>query len=156
MPELIQKKLENQRLALIKYIENRRPQGSLLNKVTIVFDGQSGVYGGEAESYIEIVFAKGISADDKIKQIVSDARVKKNIVVVTDDRGIQYAVRALSAQCMAVKEFLRDKKGDISGGSKKAAGSSTRPKRIPKNIEFAITDELKQVWLKKKKDKEKN
>ena len=53
---------------------------------------------------------------DKIKKIVAQAGNVKEIVVVTDDRAIQYAVRALGAETANVKVFLDKAKASGRGG----------------------------------------
>ena len=132
-------RLEDQRNFLVRFIENDRPQGSVKNRVTIVFDGKS-EFTSWTQSSVEIIFSKDESADDKIERIVSEAKNKKNMVIVTNDRDIQYAVRALGAQVKSVQQFL-GKKIKI----KKASG-------VPENIQSEITLELKNVWLKKKEE----
>ncbi len=153
---LNQDKLEDQRRYLVHFIEQRRPQGSTNNRVTIVFDGSLEIFGGMASSAAKIVFSQGESADDKIKKIVGQAESTKDIVVVSNDREIQYAVRALGAKISAVKAFL-----DKAGASKKKVGgrspaaqkgsskshSSEQEKNIPRSDESRITSEFSQIWL---------
>ena len=146
MPPL--NKLEDQRRHLIQWIESRAPQGSSRNMVTIVFDGKTDVWGdaGGASS-IQIVFAQGQSADDKIIQMVEEAANKKNIVVVTDDRALQYSVRALGAKVSGVQTFL---------GQGSASAPVRQPesgKNISKTLEHKITSEFTQIWIEKKKGK---
>ena len=43
MPDLNRPALEDQRRALVHFLETRRPQGSSRNRVTIVFDGNANV-----------------------------------------------------------------------------------------------------------------
>jgi predicted RNA-binding protein with PIN domain len=138
--------LEDQRNQLVRYIEQNRPQGSLENQVTIVFDGRSDVFGYASSSFVKVVFSKDEAADEKIKRLVYESERKRNIVVVTNDREIQYSVRAAGAKAVKVEEFF--------GGAKKS-GPQQKEKRSSKNIsktlEFKITDELEKIWLKKKK-----
>lgn len=137
-------KLEDQRNALIHFLESSRPQGSFKNKVTVVFDGQRGVIGSPSSSPIAIIFSKGGSADDKIKALVSQTANKKNMVVVTNDRELQYAVRALGAKVEGVQEFLT---------TKKLQRPKEQAKYISKNLESKITSELEGIWLKKREKK---
>ncbi len=111
MPQLDQGKLEVQRLGLIHHIEHHRPQGSIKNKVTVVFDGQGGHLSAPLSSMIETVFSVGESADEKIKTIVDQSKNARNIVVVTDDRDVQSAVRQSGAQVVSVNEFLSKSQG---------------------------------------------
>jgi len=143
---------EEQRMGLVRQVEQLRPQGSLRNKVTIVFDGQPGFLSQCKSSCADVIFSDGESADEKIKRIVVAAKNKKSIVVVTDDRSIQYAVRSQGAKVSPVKEFLakRNKASskEVLKGKKTVA---SRPKVISKKLEFEINSELGEIWLKKNK-----
>ncbi len=138
-------KLEEQRENLIRLIETEQPQGSEKNRVTIVFDGQpdvvGGVGGGEA---VRVIFTSGESADDKIKQIVDEDEQRKSIIVVTDDKGIQYHVRAAGAKVMGVGTFL-DKTKSHQG---RPCGNDE--KKITKSFEHKINTEFEDKWLRKK------
>ena len=79
MPVLKLAKLEDQRLDLIRLIEQRSLQGSLKNCVTVVFDGNLDIFGGMESTAAKIIFSKGESADDKIRTIVTEAHNTKNI-----------------------------------------------------------------------------
>ncbi len=147
--------LEEQRKHLINVIGRYKPQGSLRNEVTLIFDGQAGIINFDPLplSGIKIVYSKGESADDKIKKIVSLAANKKNIKVVTDDRDIQYAVKALGAQVVPVAQFLKkmqpvQQKNATTNKNRKHKEIS---KNMPKNIEMQITSELKDIWVNKDK-----
>lgn len=147
-------KLEDQRLDLIRLIEKHSPQGSSKNCVTIVFDGKLDVFGGMRSTAAQIIFSQGESADDKIRSIVAQAKNTKNIVVVTDDRDIQYAVGALGAQVIGAQEFL--KKCRSPGKAKPQRVKRTKvatEKYISKIDESRITSELGTIWLKPKKRK---
>jgi len=148
-------KLEDQRLQLVRFIEHYRPQGSLNNNVTIVFDGVSDIYGGMSSSTVKVIFSRGESADDAIRTIVSNTKNTKNIVVVSDDRDIQYAVGALGAKVRTVQAFL---KNSLPSKNKKVAAgkntirtnkdSSVPLKYISKTDKYKITSELSEIWLK--------
>ena len=149
MPEVISRdKLQDQRTALVQHVQTICLQGSRRNKMTIVFDGHSGVWGVEhGSSFVEVLFSCNECADTKIKSMVSKATHKKNIIVVTNDRAIQYFVRAEGARVMSVEEFLLSKKkAPSANGSKKDEG-----KRISKTLEHSITSEMKRIWLKENK-----
>ncbi len=136
--------LENGRNKFVRILENQRPQGSVKNKVTVVFDGQPGAGPFHNSGPVHVVFSSGQTADDVIKNIVSRARNKKAIVVVTNDRAIQYYVRSLGARILNVREFWpsRLKAPDRPGKPGKKAG-----KHIPKSVEVRINDELMDIWL---------
>jgi predicted RNA-binding protein with PIN domain len=151
MPECDSLKLETQRLKLVQFIENHRPQGSVKNKVTIVFDGQGGHLQSSISSMVETIFSVGESADEKIKSIVEDSKNPKNIIIVTDDRDIQIAVRKSGASIMPVAEFLLKLKRKSDGkGSIKGNGGRATQKNISHTDEYNINIELSKIWLKKK------
>lgn len=148
MPALKSAKLEDQRWELLRFIEKHSPQGSLNNRVTVVFDGSRDVFGTMSSAAAKVIFSQGESADDKIRTIVARAGNTKNIIVVTDDRDIQYAVGALGAKAISVQEFLR--KNKLSGKKPKQIKkiSSAQEKYISKTDESKITSELGKIWLK--------
>ena len=153
MSALNLEKLEDQRAHLIRFIERYSPQGSSKNHVTDVFDGDVNVFGGMSSPKAKIVFSQGESADDKIKRIVAQAENTKNIIVVSDDRDIQYAVKAQGAKVVDVKAFLKQEKS--SKGSAKSGkhikkidkDSTNKAKFISKKDAFKITSEFEKIWL---------
>ena len=144
-----QAKLEDQRNHLVHLIESKRPQGSMRNKVTVVFDGQPGVYGGAQSGPVRVTFSKGDNADNLIRKLVDKAENKRSMIVVTNDRELQYAVRALGAKVEAVEDFLK-KFAAQRGKSASKKASESPGKRISKTQETNITDEFSKIWLKKK------
>ncbi len=150
MPECDSLKLEAQRLKLVQFIENHRPQGSVKNKVTVVFDGQGGLIQAPISSMIETIFSVGETADEKIKDIVEEAKNRKNIIVVTDDRDIQIAVRKSGAAIMSVAEFLLKSQRSYGKSSIKGTSGRGTQKNISHTDEYNINIELSKIWLKKK------
>ncbi|MCA9400774.1 MAG: NYN domain-containing protein [Candidatus Omnitrophica bacterium] len=150
IPQLSKGDLDQQRLALIRYLEVRRPQGGIRNQVTIVFDGKPGMHGCPSSSAVQCVFSQSESADDRIKKMVERAGNPKQYVIVTNDREIQYAVKANGAKVLSVQEFFKREHGQRS---QKIRGDSkeTKKRYVPKNQEMAINEELLDVWVKKKK-----
>lgn len=139
---LTEGKLKETREKLIRLIETKQPQGSLKNRITVVFDGQPDVGGYPyAPTSVKVIFTSGESADEKIKRIVDEDEQKKSIVVVTDDRAIQYHVRALGAKVLGVGEFvskIKPSQGKAKRENKKA---------ISKTLEHKINTELEEIWL---------
>ena len=155
IPALTPKKLEDKRHSLIQLIELYRPQGSPKNAVTIVFDGKGGIWGGATSSSVKVIFTTDETADEKIKSIVTQAKNKKQIVVVTNDRDIKYYVRALGATVVKVEDFvakLKPRENQSYRGTK-TVGVRETTKVIPKTLEYKINAELEDVWLRKRKDK---
>ena len=141
--------LEDQRNRLIRWVETQNPQGSRNNRVTIIFDGQSGFLNHHQQSFVEVLFSSEGSADDKIKKMVDESLHQKNMVVVTDDRAIQIYVRSLGTKIIGVDEFLKDaaeEKKTIKNPKEKKEFS----KNISKTLEYKINEEFKEIWLKKK------
>ncbi len=142
--------LEEQRKKLIRHLTANRPQGSVKNSVTIVFDGRADVFGDYEPSEVKVVFSKEESADEKIKRIVANSSNKANITVVTNDRDIQYNVRSQGAKTLSVQTFF-SKPGEEpkeSQTQKKSSGKDN--KNISKTLEFKITSEFEKIWLKSK------
>ncbi len=99
-----------------------------------------------AASSIRVVFSQGETADEKIIRMVEEAAHKKNIVVVTDDRSLQYSVRALGAKVSGVQIFLEQ-------GASAPVRRIESGKNISKILERKITSEFTQIWIEKKKGK---
>jgi len=149
---LAEKKLETARAELVRILESERPQGSFSNKVTIVFDGKPDIFSPAIQSCIRILFTCGGTADDEIKRIVGKMANKKNIRVVTNDRSLQYYVRALGAKILKVDDFLIKEKGFSCEGRKGKKPSVPKNKQVlSKGIAAKINSELENIWLKKAK-----
>lgn len=152
-PALANKRLEEGRQALVTLIERHRPQGSLRNSVTIVFDGQPGMYGIPVVSEVKVVFTEYESADDLIKERVQGSKNKKDIIVVTDDRQLLLYVRNLGAGVMSVREFTSKSILNNSRGSKPGKPVE-KGKIISSSFEHLVNQELEQLWLTKKEKKQ--
>jgi len=151
---LSNRKLETERDALTTLLTAQRPQGSSNNKVTVVYDGVAGHYADNRQSGgIKTIFSQNGSADDKIKDIVDHAQRKNDIVVVSDDRSLRYYVRALGAQVLGVKAFLRQGVSVLGSADRGKVPARNRRagKRISKTLESTINQEMHQVWVDKKK-----
>lgn len=144
-------KLKNGRNSFVRILQTYRPQGSLKNKVTIVFDGNKDVSTSsdrvkKSSSNIEIIFSENETADDKIKKMVRKVANPKILVVVTDDKDIQYSVRGCGAKIQTVKQFLKP----IS----KKAKPITKPDytiikdkpSLSNEKAMKITKELQDIW----------
>ena len=139
VPHLTEKKLEEGRNNFIKFLETHRPQGSLQNEVTVVFDGQSNVCAPEVLSRIRVIFSQDETADDKIKRMVKNALNRKRITVVSDDKEIKFFIRKLGAQSSSVKKFLSKVKAKPfnppSGGKDKPELMSEEAREITKELD---------------------
>jgi len=151
MPGLSLKKLEEQRLSLIRFIETQRPQGSVNNSVHIVFDGKAEIFGGTPSSSVQVTFARHESADDEIRKLVKESSHKRSVVVVTDDREVQYAVRSMGARVSSVREFLsRGLRSERQKDSLSKDESESNQTKVSRNMEDKITAEFEDIWLKNK------
>jgi len=134
----------------VRFLETRRLQGSFKNKVTVVFDGKAGIIGRAGSSLIKIIFSKDETADEKIKRMVEEAKNKKNMIVVTNDRAVQYAARASGAKVSNVSDFLKQTFSEKKGVSKKQLEKIEPVKKISRKVESEITSEMEKIWLKKR------
>ncbi|MDD3375007.1 MAG: NYN domain-containing protein [Candidatus Omnitrophica bacterium] len=140
IPNLLRGSLQESRESLVRLVEQDCPQGSSRNLVTIVFDGQPGVGINAYAVAPKILFTENETADEAIKKIVERADLKKNIIVVTDDKEIQFYVRQFGAKVLAVKDFFLRKPGKKKKDFQRS---------ITNTEECQINQELKKVWLKK-------
>ena len=146
---------QNSREGLIRLVEVYKPQGSAHNRVTIVFDGKSGILSDARVSSVKVVFSENESADDKIRRIIGDSAKKKQMIVVTDDKELRFSVRALGAEAISVADFLsKFKKQGTQVTRGTPAKNKEDEKHISKTLEYQITSELERIWLKGDKRKE--
>lgn len=122
---------------LLTFICKNKLTGSFNNDVWIVFDGGRPPYQINNFQY-KILFSGQESADDRIIKKVEQAKNKKQIIVVTDDRELRYRAKSLQAQTCSVDEFIskikkKEKKEEV--------------KDIKYSLQREITEELKKIWL---------
>ncbi len=131
-----------------------RPQGSANNQVSVVFDGKAEFFGSASDGAIKVIFSQHGSADDLIKEMVEDAAIKSNVVVVSDDKGITLYVRALGAKVLSVKEFARglfqERKLPVSGKGKAKGSGGVTKEYLSLVKQDKINKELSNIWLKDK------
>lgn len=140
------KDIAQSRVALDRHIASRRPQGSLRNKVVVVYDGCKDVVGSPGLTHFRTVFSQGETADEVIVKMVFALSVPRSTVVVTDDLELRRRVSACGVRCLGVCDFLKKgtgvsfhKKNDRQGkGSRDHLNCVEREK---------ITQELKKIWL---------
>lgn len=124
--------LRDQRERLLRWIEDKRPQGSAA--VTVVFDGRADVSSPSWTGTTRVIFSDG-EADGVVKRLVDELRRPQDAVVVTNDKAIQHWVRGAGAKVMSCEAFM-------------AAARGPRPPRPGGGIEGAgeINDELRRTW----------
>jgi predicted RNA-binding protein with PIN domain len=141
----INKKIKDQRSALLELIRRERLTGSSKNSVTVVFDGYPGLrygHGNDANANLRVIFSGEESADERIKKMVESSRNPRDTAVVSDDKEIKFFVRAYAAKCLSIEEFMKPKKG-----SQKREEIVSEP-GLSYSQRHAINQELKRLWLK--------
>ncbi len=155
MPQLSSLKLEDGRRGLVRFLEANRPQGSLRNSVTVVFDGKEDIWGGEspAAAEVRVLFSKGESADDLIKRMVEGVDRAGETVLVTDDRDLGIYCKAHGARLWSVAQFLAQarKTGAVLKTGVRFKGArpdAAEGKVISDRTANQINTELSRLWLK--------
>jgi predicted RNA-binding protein with PIN domain len=144
------KKLKDARDAFFVYLEHHRPSGSLKNRMALVFDGKDEISYPVPRYAFEIIFTRGESADEKIKEMVASDANPKDIVVVTDDKSLAASVRALGAKIMATQEFLKKSVIEKKGPESRRAGIQETKAELNIVQQEEITEELRKIWIKAK------
>ncbi|MDD5668756.1 MAG: NYN domain-containing protein [Candidatus Omnitrophica bacterium] len=138
------KKIKDTRVGLINLIMREKLCGSPNNRITVVFDGYPDQAGGsENYGFVDVLYSRDISADEKIKLLVESSRMPQNIIVVSDDKEIRGAVRVAGAAVAGVEEFL----GEQKHTKPKNEDGSEKLNLNPTQMD-AINEELKKRWLK--------
>ncbi len=129
---------------IISIIRGKRLTGSSKNKVTIVFDGYPPSGQSPAvERGMDIIFARRVSADEKIKTMVENTANRKNIFVVTDDKEIRFVIRALGAVSLTIDDFINQGKDRKS--AERRDDSSELKLKIHEMEQ--VNKELRKLWL---------
>ncbi len=137
------------REALIHYVEMSRPQGSIKNKVTVIFDGQRGVVQPQRNSLIQVVFSQGEDADSCIKNMVDQTTHRRNMIVVTEDKEIQVYVKRSGAKVLSIKDFFKKSQGQIlRTGSKRSVSGPGEERSVSRTLAERINAELRNIWIK--------
>ena len=154
-PGLSERRLEDGRAGLIRFIRERRPQGSGRNSITVVFDGQE-FAGGDAvlpAGDVHVVFTRGSSADDHIREAVEQSRDPRHLICVTDDRELALACRHRGAVTWSVDEFLSRGYREETKAARRSSEAERRGgdgKTIPSMVAQRIDRELEALWVRKK------
>ena len=139
--------LRQARERFFSFLETSRPHGSVRNRLIVVFDGSSEVFGFKDQTSFEVVFTSGESADEKIKSLVGDLPDTRSVIVVTDDRDLSYSVRRCGAQVMGTKDFLNKPRHKGQGRSRRAAGEADAGNTLNLVQRERITEEFRKLWL---------
>jgi hypothetical protein len=150
----LDRSLEDGRSALIRFVRERRPQGSDRNTVTIIFDGQPGLGGIDMAlamaTDVRVVFTQGPSADDHMRAMVEEAVRPSEIICVTNDRDLAIACRHRGAAIWSVEDFMAQghKKDPFKG--RRTTGQDHEGKVISHKAANRIDQEMADHWLRKK------
>jgi predicted RNA-binding protein with PIN domain len=125
---------------LLTFIYKNKLTGSSRNDVWVVFDGGRPPYHINNFQY-RVIFSGQESADDRIIKKAEQAKNKKQIIVVTDDRQLAYRARSLGGKSIRVDEFISKIK------RKKKKEKKEEIKDIKYSVQREITEELKKIWL---------
>lgn len=127
VPELEQvldrESMEMAREALVTMLS--RHKGAGRQEFTVVFDGRAeeGEHPGPAERQIReginVLFSKGVSADEDIIGIINSSSNPRDMCIVTSDNGIIRAARASGCRIAKPDEFYKE----IAPSSKKKGKS---------------------------------
>lgn len=129
--------METARAALVATLASHKDTSR--QEFTVVFDGKT--QEGESLEHpqkqlregINVIFTKGITADDEIVRLVSDSRHPRNICVVTSDNKILRAARSSGCRTATPLEFYDritrppGRAGKSGKSGKNRAGSRAEP-----------------------------
>lgn len=128
---------------LVRYIMANRLTGSRANKVVVVFDGHE-PKGQLIECPFEIAFSKNRTADDVIKEKVSAAKNKRQIIVVSDDNSVCNHARGEGAKVLGTLEFLKHVPG------RKRLARIKDEKAMDEDRREKLALELEEIWVEKR------
>jgi predicted RNA-binding protein with PIN domain len=133
--------------ALINCIRNKRLCGSLKNKVTLVFDGYPTISNPyQPAGDCEVLFSQDQNADDRIRYLVEHIDNPKIVIVVTDDRSVQFHAKAAGASILGVEEFMNAKE---ESAQRKREREDRKPEISSVDAE-KINREFRKLWLNEK------
>jgi len=93
--------LENARQFLINFLRSYK------RKFIIVFDGREEFPNYPIEN---VIFTKGKSADDYIKEFIRNYKNPSEIIVVSNDKSIVNYAKMLKVKTISTSEFLKERK----------------------------------------------
>jgi predicted RNA-binding protein with PIN domain len=154
MPALCDRTLEDGRKGLVRFIREHRPQGSDRNAVTVVFDGQDGIVASDVpmDQVIRVIFTRGTSADDHIRELLEAASDPRQIICVTNDRDLGLSCRHRGAVVWSVDQFVGSARKDAARkpGPARRGSLEADVKRITDRDRNMIDQEFSALWLGKK------
>ena len=129
---------------LIRCIRDRRLCGSMKNKVTLVFDGYPTMGNPlQPQGECDVVFSQDESADDRIRHMVEHIPNPRIVIVVTDDRSVQFHAKAAGAAVLGVEAFLTAR----AQAERAAQQKADRKPELSASDAARINKELRKLWL---------
>jgi predicted RNA-binding protein with PIN domain len=138
----IKNKFQDSKSALLEFIKVKKLCGSTNNRITVIFDGYPDNSYLKNDTNIEVIFARGESADERIMRMVKDSSSNKNMVVVTDDKEIRLFAKSYRTKVQGIEEFIGRKEK-----SQRRVDDSLKPE-ITYSMMHKINQELRKIWLK--------
>ncbi len=108
LARLLERSLQESRKALVHFCKTLLQLRGDIAKITLVFDGSSDVFSGEAQAgSVEVIYtATGEDADDRILEYLRHLPPRARGTVVSDDNYVCNNSKALFAKVMSVADFL--------------------------------------------------
>lgn len=149
LPELFKGKVpfEPSREGFVNFLSKYRPQGSVRNRVTLVFDGYAEMkmsWSRLRQEGIEVLFSEEESADDRMIRLLKKVDRPGEVVVVTDDRELALRAKGLKAKVVSVVAFV----AKLLEKSKKISKDPDEKKKLTPEEERTITEEFRRLWVK--------
>lgn len=120
-------------------------------KITVVFDGQAGVFPAENPRFgLTIIFTRGQKADQKIKELAVKISRKKDWLVITSDFDIRFQVEGSGIKSRSAREFVAELEPSLNPKKTPARGALSH-RAEEKELTRKDLDWAYEVFLKNKK-----
>jgi len=114
------------------------------NRVTLVFDGYPTMGNPlQPQGECDVVFSQDESADDRIRHMVEHIPNPRIVIVVTDDRSVQFHAKAAGAAVLGVEAFLTAR----AQAERAALQKADRKPELSASDAARINKELRKLWL---------
>ena len=148
------KKSQDACFALLDFIKFKKPCGSPKNKISVVFDGYPAANSrfNPDQSEINVIYSQDITADARIKAMLDSCQNPKIVIVVSDDREIQFFAKSAGAKAAGVEEFIHSAKIDPDSLRRKGNLKTRREDLLKPELNYTqasqINKEFRKLWLK--------
>ncbi len=140
--------------ALLDFIKFKKPCGSPKNKISVVFDGYPPANSRHSfdQAEINVIYSQEITADARIKAMLDICQNPKIVIVVSDDREIQFFAKSAGAKAAGVEEFIHSAKLDPDSLRLKGNLKTLRDDLLKPELNYTqanqINKEFRKLWLK--------